>query len=64
MPQGSHTGDRSFTPFVSVTNVFSVPNVVAGNASVDYEREDVVRIERHYIPQIPMLVFFGLEFRF
>ncbi len=63
-PWEFRAGRRSFAPFVSVTNLFSLPNVVAGNASVDHERDDVLRIERHYLPQMPMLVFFGLEFRF
>ena len=64
MPRESRDGGRSFTPFVSVANLFSVPNVVAGNPLVDHERDDVVRVERHYLPQMPMLVFFGLEFGF
>ena len=64
-PLGSHTGRRFVTPFVSVTNLFSAPNVVAGHVEVDPEADETrVKVEREYTPQMPMLVFFGVEFRF
>ena len=64
IPQGS-PGDRSVTPFVTAANLFSAPNVVAGWSEVDPAADGGgVRIEREYFPQMPMLVFFGVEFRF
>lgn len=53
------------TPFVSVINVFSVPNVVAGEILFwGKSGEDRVEVKRTYVPQMPVLAFFGLEFRF
>ena len=63
--QRSRGGDRFATPFVSVTNLLSAPNVVAGGDLVDPDLEGrEVRMERAYFPQMPILVFFGLEFGF
>lgn len=64
-PPASRSGERFVTPFVSVTNLFSAPNVLAGQAQVDYpDFSRGIRVERDYIPQMPMLAFFGVEFRF
>ena len=52
---------RLLAPFLSVINVFSVPNVVAGEILI--EGTGPVKVVRTYFPQIPMLAFFGLEFR-
>ena len=53
------------TPFVSVTNLLSAPNVAGGWAEVDLDLEGrEVKVYREYFPQMPMLVFFGLEFGF
>lgn len=71
-------GERYVMPFVSVTNLFSAPNVLAAEVR---EAEDQgvcppflplppgcgrgkVELETHYLPQMPMLAFFGVEFRF
>lgn len=63
--QGPSAGKRRVTPFVSVTNLFSAPNVVAADVELiindDGRRVDVYN---HYVPQMPMLAFFGVEFRF
>ena len=64
-PPSSLSGERFVTPFVSVTNLFSAPNVLAGRVRIDYRGTGRgVSIEREYLPQMPMLAFFGLEFRF
>lgn len=61
-------GGGSVTPFVAIANLFSLPNVVAAVAEPNFDRE--VRSERAgiidqvYLPQMPMLPFFGVEFRF
>ncbi len=48
------------TPYLSVANLFSLPNVVA--RLVDRERGgDASHV---YLPQLPMVPFFGVEFRF
>ena len=71
--EGVRAGGRLFAPFVSVTNLFSAPNVLAGEVRQRIDpydepdggvREGAVAVEREYIPQMPMLVFFGVEFRF
>ena len=63
--RGGAAGGRSVTPFVTVANLFSAPNVVAGwNEVRTGFGGRPVRIEREYFPQMPMLVFFGVEFRF
>jgi len=48
------------TPFLSVANLFSVPNVVARLV----DRRDGGDAANVYLPQLPMMPFFGLEFRF
>ena len=62
----SPPGDRSVTPFVSVTNLFSAPNVLAGEVRFDrgFSSGGGVTVQRSYLPQMPMLAFFGVEFRF
>ena len=63
--QETSAGGRSVTPFVSVANLFSAPNVVAADIRVGVsEGGREVEVESHYLPQMPMLVFFGVEFRF
>ena len=57
------SGDRLVVPFVSVTNLFSAPNVVAAEVEVNDEYS-TAKVVRHYLPQMPMLAFFGVEFRF
>ena len=58
------SGEGFVAPFLSVTNVGSAPNVLAGEIRRDFGDDGGVRIERSYIPQMPMLIFFGVEFRF
>ena len=64
----SSAGERFATPFISVANLFSAPNVLFGEVDIDYEYEygqyGAPTIKRHNFPQMPMLVFFGVEFRF
>lgn len=48
------------TPFLSVANLFSLPNVVARLV----DRETGGSAANVYLPQLPMMPFFGLEFRF
>ena len=63
--QGAPAGARFVTPFISVTNLFSAPNVLAADVEIDFGREGRgITVERYYLPQMPMLVFFGVEFRF
>ncbi len=64
---GSASGERLVTPFISVTNLFSAPNVLAADVRYNVNEDtDPVEFEAvaHYVPQMPMLVFFGVEFRF
>lgn len=62
----ARSGERFFAPFLSVANLFSAPNVLVGNVRINTRdtRRGAVRVEREYLPQMPMLVFFGLEFGF
>lgn len=53
-------GGGSIVPYVSVANLFSLPNVVGGFV----ERQFTGEIRRVYVPQLPMIPFFGVEFRF
>lgn len=53
-------GGGSVVPYVSVANLFSLPNVVGGYV----ERRASGEIKRVYLPQLPMIPFFGVEFRF
>ena len=61
-------GGGSLTPFVSIANLFSLPNVVAGvaepNFDSDFPSDRAGIIDRVYLPQMPMIPFFGVEFRF
>ena len=54
-------GGGSVVPYVSVANLFSLPNVVGGYVERRYSSGE---IERVYLPQLPMIPFFGVEFRF
>ncbi|MDE2870245.1 MAG: TonB-dependent receptor [Gemmatimonadota bacterium] len=53
-------GGGSVVPYVSVANLLSLPNVVGGYV----ERRASGEIKRVYLPQLPMIPFFGVEFRF
>ena len=61
-------GGGSLAPFVSIANVFSLPNVVAAVADPNYDfivwSDRRGYIEQEYFPQMPMVPFIGLEFRF
>ena len=63
---GASAGERFVTPFVSVANLFSAPNVLFAEVEVDDDSnlDRGVEVVREYLPQMPMLVFFGLEFRY
>ena len=54
-------GGGSIVPYVSVANLFSLPNVVGGFVERRYSTGDMRRV---YVPQLPMIPFFGVEFRF
>ena len=60
----SRAEGRFVTPFISVTNLFSAPNVLAGEVRFDRDYGRGVTVQREYLPQMPMLAFFGVEFRF
>ena len=62
--EGFRSGGGFVAPFLSVTNVFSAPNVLAGEVRRNFSDGGPVKVERSYIPQMPMLLFFGMEFRF
>ena len=51
----------SIVPYLSVANLFSLPNVVG--VRIDWQGSDG-DLKRVYLPQLPMLPFFGVEFRF
>ena len=53
-------GGGLLVPYVSVANLFDLPNVVGWTL----EKRDTGEIEKVYVPQLPMLPFFGVEFRF
>ena len=57
----SWLGGGSIVPYVSVANLFSLPNVVGGYVE---RRRSSGEVERVYVPQLPMIPFFGVEFRF
>ncbi len=59
--QVSWFGGGTLVPYVSVANLFSLPNVVGWRAQQDY---DNLEVEKVYMPQLPMLPFFGVDFRF
>ena len=54
-------GGGSVVPYLSVANLFSLPNVVGWYVEQDYYSN---KVEKVYVPQLPMIPFFGLEFRF
>ena len=54
-------GGGSIVPYLSVANLFSLPNVVGGFVERRYSTGDIRRV---YVPQLPMIPFFGVEFRF
>lgn len=54
-------GGGSIVPYVSVANLFSLPNVVGWYVEQDYYSNEVKKV---YVPQLPMIPFFGVEFRF
>ncbi|MCY3547114.1 MAG: TonB-dependent receptor [Gemmatimonadetes bacterium] len=54
-------GGGTVVPYLSVANLFSLPNVVG--ARVDRQGADG-EVKRVYLPQLPMIPFFGVEFRF
>ncbi|MCY3809221.1 MAG: TonB-dependent receptor [Gemmatimonadetes bacterium] len=58
--QVSWFGGGSVVPYVSVANLLSLPNVVGAFV----ERHFTGEIRRVYVPQLPMIPFFGVEFRF
>ncbi len=53
-------GGGTLTPYASIANLFSLPNIVG---VAPEERSDGAT-ERVYAPQLPMVPFLGLEFRF
>ncbi len=55
-------GGGSVIPYVSVANLFSLPNVVGWVPEPHHTAE--IKKTRVYRRQLPMLPFFGLEFRF
>ena len=57
----SWLGGGSVVPYVSVANLFSLPNVVGWFVERD---RSVNGIRKVYVPQLPMLPFLGVEFRF
>lgn len=57
----SWLGGGSVVPYVSVANLFSLPNVVGWYVEQDYYSN---KVEKVYVPQLPMIPFFGVEFRF
>jgi len=57
----SWLGGGSVVPYVSVANLFSLPNVVGWYVEQEYYSN---KVEKVYLPQLPMIPFFGLEFRF
>ena len=59
--QVSWFGGGSVVPYLSVANLFSLPNVVG--LQVKSEGADGT-VKRVYLPQLPMIPFFGVEFRF
>lgn len=54
-------GGGSLVPYVSVANLFSLPNVVGWFVDRDFRSNEIRKV---YVPQLPMIPFFGLEFRF
>ncbi len=59
--QVSWFGGGSVVPYVSVANLLSLPNVVGGYVERTFSAGELRRV---YVPQLPMIPFFGVEFRF
>ena len=59
--QVSWFGGGVVVPYVSVANLFSLPNVVGGYVERHFATGEIRRV---YVPQLPMIPFFGVEFRF
>ena len=57
-------GGGSVVPYVSVANLFSLPNVVGAYVERNYRKELGEEFRTLYLPQLPMIPFFGVEFRF
>jgi len=57
----SWLGGGSVVPYVSVANLFSLPNVVGWVVQRGWHSHD---LERVYLRQLPMIPFMGVEFRF
>lgn len=68
-------GGGSVSPFVSVANLFSAPNVLGAYVELTPDDESPgpgpppehfvpFSLDRLYLPQIPLLAFFGVEFEF
>ncbi len=54
-------GGGTVVPYLSVANLFSLPNVVGSR--LDTLGPDTT-VRRVHVPQLPMIPFFGVEFRF
>ena len=54
-------GGGSLVPYVSVANLFSLPNVVGWLLE---EELDTGEFNKVYRRQLPMIPFFGVEFRY
>ena len=59
--RASWFGGGSLVPYISVANLFSLPNVVGWFVDRGRAGDEV---EKVYLPQLPMIPFLGLEFRF
>ena len=59
--QVSWFGGGSVVPYLSVANLLSLPNVVGGYVERTFSAGELRRV---YVPQLPMIPFFGVEFRF
>ena len=57
----SWLGGGSLVPYVSVANLFSLPNVVGWVVQRGWYTHD---LERVYLRQLPMVPFIGVEFRY
>jgi hypothetical protein len=57
----SWLGGVSVVPYVSVANLFSLPNVVGWVVQRGWHTHE---LERVYLRQLPMIPFVGVEFRF
>ena len=57
-------GGGSVVPYLSVANLFSLPNVVGSYVERNHRQELGTEFRKVYLPQLPMIPFFGVEFRF